>query len=88
MRIRILTKESGKVWRTIAEELLLIQTADNDKGSCSGVLVLLGSALCTLLSPFTLYNLKRRFEGIVDQNFYQAVIDTIVQFDLPDDRRR
>jgi hypothetical protein len=79
--------KSEKIWRTIAEELLLIQTADNDKSSCSCVLVLLGSALRTLLAPFTLYNLKRRFERVIDQTFYQAVIDTIVQFDLPDDRR-
>jgi hypothetical protein len=39
------------------------------------------------LAPFALYNLKRRFESVVDQTFYQAVIDTIVQFDLPDNRR-
>jgi hypothetical protein len=79
--------KSGKIWRTIAEELLLIQTADNDKGGCSCVLILLGSALCTFLAPFTLYNLKRGFESVVDQTFYQAVIDTIMQFDLPDNWR-
>jgi len=60
----------GKIWRTIAEELLLIQAADNDKGSCPCVLVLLGSALCTLFAPFTLYNPKCGFEGLIDQTFY------------------
>jgi hypothetical protein len=79
--------KSGKIWRTIAEKLLLIQTADNDKGSSSCGLIMLGFTLSTLLAPFSLYSLKCRFESIVDQTLYQAVIDTVVQFNLPDNRR-
>jgi hypothetical protein len=57
---------SGKIWHTIAEEFLLIETADNDKGGCSCVLVVLGPALCTLLTPFALDNLKCGLESVVD----------------------
>jgi len=56
----------AEIWRTVAEELLLIETADNNKGSCSCVLVLLGFTLCALLAPFALYNLKCGFESVVD----------------------
>jgi hypothetical protein len=65
----------------------LVQTADYDKGSCSCVLVFLGPALLTLLAPFALDDLKRGFESVIDQGLDQAVVDAIVQFDLPNDGR-
>jgi hypothetical protein len=78
---------SGKVRHAIAEEFLLVYAADDDKGSCSCVLVILGFALFPLLAPFSLDDLKRRFESVVDQGLDQAVIDAVVQFDLPNNGR-
>jgi hypothetical protein len=65
----------------------LVYAADDDKGSRSSVLVILGFAPFTLHAPFSLDDLKRGFEGVVDQGLDQAVVDAVVQFDLPDKGR-
>jgi hypothetical protein len=71
---------------TVAKKLVLVETTDNDQGSRSCVLDLFGFTLRTFLAPFALYDLERRFESVIDQRFYQTIIDAVVQFDLPDGR--
>jgi hypothetical protein len=73
-------------WRTVAKELVLVETTDNDQSSCSRVLVFLGFTLRAFLAPFALHNLERGFKSVVDQSLYQAIIRAVVQLDLPDNR--
>lgn len=84
---RVKSPESETLRRTIAEKLLLIEATNDDKGSCSSVLVFPGFPLRALFSPLTLYDLKGGFESVDEQSLHQAVIDAIMQLNLPDGRK-
>ena len=77
----------GPEWkRTVAKELFLVETSDNDQSSRSCVLVFLCVTLRAFLAPFALHNLQGGLKCVVDQALYQAIVDAIVQFDLPENR--